>query len=596
MSWRQLGSLLAFCLLAAAANAAETPKKILRIAALQAENSFDPAAESEESSLQYCQNMFDAMLTYDLLARPVKLVPNTLVDMPEASGDGTTFTFHLQPGIYFASDPAFKGKPRELVASDYVYSLKRLLDPVLHSPWKFLLDGKLAGAERVEETANRTGHLDYAAAIDGLRALDRYTLRIRLKAPDFNLLYILAMPAASALAQEVVEYYGRDVGAHPVGTGPYVLKEWRRSSRVVLERNPGYREEFFHAEPEATEWDAEIMHALDGKRIPVNDRIEVNIIEAEQPRWLAFLNNELDLIEILPEEYGNVAVPNGKVAPNIAKQGVRLQREAKPDVSYIYFNMQDPVVGGYTPDKVALRRAISLAVDKHADISIVRNNQALPADTIVPPGIPGYDADFRDPWGEADVAEAKALLDLFGYVDRDGDGYRELPDGKPLSIEYASPVNALNRRMDQLIQKSLQAIGIRITFRKSPQQELRKLAKLGQTQMRTDNWQADYPDAGNFFQLLYGPNTGQLNYARFQLPEFDRLYEKTAAMPNSPERFAIFRKMTELVLAYAPWHLTIHRIQNHLIRPWVSGYKRHPYISMYWRYIDIDVARQQAGK
>jgi ABC-type transport system substrate-binding protein len=375
-----------------------------------------------------------------------------------------------------------------------------------------------------------------------------------------------------------------------------VLKEWRRSSRVVLERNPDYREVLFHAEPEATAWDADIMQALTGKRVPVNDRIEVNVIEAEQPRWLAFLNNEIDLIEILPEEYGNVAVPNGMVAPNLAKQGVRLQREEKPDVWFIYFNMQDPVVGGYTLEKIALRRAISLAVDKHADISIVRNNQALAADTIVPPGIPGYDPDFRDPYSEADVAEAKALLDLFGYVDRDGDGYRELPNGTPLTLEYASPVNALYRRMDQLIQKSLQAIGIRVIFRNSPQQELRKLAKRGQIQMRTDGWQADYPDGENFFQLLYGPNTGQLNYARFQLPEFDKLYEKIAAMPDSPERFALFRKMTELVLVYAPWHLTVHRIQNHLVRPWVSGYKRHPYISMYWRYIDIDVAGQQAGK
>jgi ABC-type transport system substrate-binding protein len=578
------------------AHAEEQPKKILHLASIQSENSFDPAFESEETSNQYCENMFDAMLTYDLLARPAKLVPNTLIALPEITDNGSTYTFHLKPGIYFAADPAFKGKRRELIAADYVYSLKRLLDPRVRSPWKFLLDGKIAGADSVEAAAKTSGRLDYDAPMEGLRALDRYTLRIRLKSPDFKLPYILAMPAAGALAREVVEFYGPDIGAHPVGTGPYVLSEWRRSSRVVLEKNPDYREVIFHAEPDSSAWDADIMQSLEGRRIPLNDRIEVNVIEAEQPRWLAFLNKEIDLIEIVPEEYANVAVPGGKVAPNLAKQGVRLQREAKPDVWFTFFNMQDPVVGGYTPEKIALRRAIALSIDTQIDISVVRNNQALQAQTIIPPGIPGYDPDFRNPYGEPDPAKAKALLDEFGYIDRDGDGYRELPDGRPLTIEYWSHPVALQRRLDELIQKSLQAIGIRISIRKAPVQELRKLGKQGKLQMRTDGWQADYPDAESFFQLLYGPNAGQANYSRFALPQFDRMYEQIADMPDSPERNALYRKMTELVLVYAPWRLAVHRIQNHLIRPWVKGYKRHPFSLSYWRYIDIDVARQRAAK
>lgn len=592
---RQVILALTLCVLAHVSHAADPPRKILRLAAIQAENSFDPAFESEESSHQYCENMFDTMLTYDFLARPVKIIPNTLTALPEVADNGTTYTFHLKPGIYFAADPVFKGKRRELVAADYVYSLKRLLDPRVRSPWKFLLEGKIAGAERVEAAVKARGKFDYDQPIEGLRELDRYTLRIHLTAPDFKLPNILATPATAALAREVVEAYGADIGAHPVGTGPYVLAEWRRSSRVVLEKNPGFREEIFHAEPENTQWDADIVKALSGKRIPLNDRIEVNIIEAEQPRWLAFLNHEIDVIEIVPEEYAGVAVPGGKVAPNLAKQGVRLQRELKPDVQYTYFNMSDPVVGGYTADKIALRRAITLAIDTRTEIAVVRNNQALQAQTLIPPGIPGYDPDFRNPYGVADPAKARALLDLFGYVDRDGDGFRELPDGRPMTIEFASPVSALYRRLDQLIQQSLQAVGIRVSIRKAPQQELRKLAKQGQLQMRTDGWQADYPDAENFFQLLYGPNAGQANYSRFALPQFDRMYERIAVMPDSPERNALYRKMTELVLVYAPMRLAVHRIQNHLIRPWISGYKRHPFESTYWRYIDVDVARQRAG-
>ena len=586
---------LLLCVAVVAHPAAAAPLKVLRLAAQQAENSFDPARESEEASLQYCENIFDSMLAYDYLARPVKLVPNTLTALPEVSQDGTVYTFHIRPGIYFAPDAAFKGARRELVAADYAYSLKRLLDPNIRSPWQFLLAGKIVGADAVVAAAAGRS-FDYDAPMAGLEAVDRYTLRIRLTAPDFKLPYILATPATSALAREVVERYGDEVGAHPVGTGPYLLKEWRRSSRVVLEANPGYREVRFAAEPEDTPWDAAIMKALAGRRIPLNDRIEVNVIEEGQPRWLAFLNREIDVIEILPEEFANVAVPNGRIAPNLAKQGIRLFREAKPDVWFTYFNMEDPVVGGYTPEKIALRRAIALAINTQAEIAIVRNNQALQAQSMIPPGIAGYDPDFRNPFGEYDPARAKALLDLFGYVDRDGDGYRELPDGRPLVIEYASQPTLAARRLDELIQRSLEDIGIHITLRKDKVPELRKLSKQGKLQMRSDGWQADYPDAENFFQLLYGPNAGQANYSRFNLPQFNKLYERTAAMPDSAERNALYRQMSNLALVYGPWRMAVHRLENHLIHPWVAGYKKHPFVSTAWRYLDVDVARREAAR
>src|SRR3990172_6843059 len=379
-----------------AVHAAGEPARVLRLAALQSENSFDPARESEEASLQYCENIFDSMLTYDYLARPAKLVPNTLSALPEVSENGSVYTFRIQPGIYFTPDPAFKGQRRELVAADYAYSLKRLLDPKLRSPWQFLLAGKIAGAEAVAAAAAASGSFDYDAPMAGLEAVDRYTLRIRLTAPDFKLPYILATPATGALAREVVERYGSDVGAHPVGTGPYLLKEWTRSSRVVLEANPGYREERFAAEPEDAPWDAAIMKALSGRRVPLNDRIEVNVIEEGQPRWLAFLNREIDVIEILPEEFANIAAPNGRIAPNLAKQGIRLFREAKPDVWFTYFNMEDPVVGGYAPERIALRRAIALSINTQVEIAIVRNNQAVQAQSAIPPAIAGYDPDFRN--------------------------------------------------------------------------------------------------------------------------------------------------------------------------------------------------------
>jgi ABC-type transport system substrate-binding protein len=460
----------------------------------------------------------------------------------------------------------------------------------------FLLEDSLIGGKEAYNRAKAAGRFDYDAPIEGIRVLDRYSLQLRLKAPDYNLLYIMAMPATAAFAREVVEMYGDDPGSHPVGTGPYMLKEWRRSSKIVLEANPGFREEYFTSAPGADPLDWEIAAHLKGKRLPLVGRVEISIIEETQPRWLAFLNREHDYIERFPNEYANIAAPGGKLAPNLAKQGVTLQRLVEPNLTYYYFNMEDPVVGGYTPEKVALRRAICMSMNDNEEIQILRKNQAIRADSPVPPGVAGYDENFRSSATEYNPAKAKALLDLFGYVDRDGDGYREAPGGKPLTIEYASTPSQLERQYDELWKKSLDAIGIRMTVRKAKWPDLLKESKAGKVQFRGLAWGADYPDADNFLQLLYGPNAGQSNDARFRLAAFDRLYEQAKRLPDTPERTALYQQMNRLILAYAPWKLGVHRVEGYLIHPWITGYKKHPILRAQWRFLDVDIEQQAAAR
>ncbi|HKQ31126.1 MAG TPA: ABC transporter substrate-binding protein, partial [Burkholderiales bacterium] len=185
-----------------------------------AETGFDPAQVSDHYSLEVINSIFETLLTYDYLARPIKLVPNTAAALPEIRDNGRTYVFKLKPGIYFATDPAFGGRRRELTAADYVYSLQRLVDPGGKAPWDFMLKGKVIGLDAKIAAAQQSGKFDYDKPIAGLRALDRYTLEIRLQRPDYNLPYILAAPATGALAREVVERYGADIDAHPVGTGP----------------------------------------------------------------------------------------------------------------------------------------------------------------------------------------------------------------------------------------------------------------------------------------------------------------------------------------------------------------------------------------
>jgi ABC-type transport system substrate-binding protein len=592
-----LAVLLAACLAAPSTAAAADPNKVLRYAWRIAESSFDPAVASDLYSHTAIEAMFDPMLAYDYLARPLKLIPNTLRELPQIQEGGTLLTFRIRPDIYFVPDAAFKGKKRELIAQDYAYSLRRFFDPKLKSPWLFLFDGKIAGANAVMERARKTGAFDYDAPIEGLSVPDRYTLRLKLTSPDYNLLWILAASMTSAVAREVVEFYGADVGSHPVGTGPFQLKEWRRSSRIVLEANPDFRDTPYDASPAADDAEGQaILANSKGKKLPLVGRVEIDVIEEAQPRWLAFLNGEHDFIERVPNEFIHLAAPAGKLARNLAKLGIGLQQLAEPEVTWTYFNMEDPVVGGYTPEKIALRRAMSLGYNNEEERLVMRKGQAILAQTPIPPGVAGYDPKFRNPFAEYNPAKAKALLDLFGYVDRDGDGYRELPDGRALSIEYASTPDSQNRQFDELWKKSMDAIGIRITIKKARWPDLLKMSKLGKIQMRGFAWYADYPDADNFLQLLYGPNSGQSNDARFRLPQFDRLYDKAKLLPDSSERSEIYREMTRLMVVYAPWKLGMHRIETFMTQPWVIGFRKHPIMLFNPRYLDVDVEMQRKAR
>src|SRR6478609_150702 len=236
-----VGALVATCALPARA---ADPGKVIRTVFPAAETGFDPAGVQDLYSATIEQMLFETLLTYDYLARPAKLVPLTADAMPVVSDGGKTYTVRVRKGIYFIDDPAFRGRKRELTAADYAYALKRLIDPKIHSPWAWLVEGKIIGLDELAETAKKSGAFDYDAKVEGLETPDRYTLRIRLKDTDYNLPYILAHEPTSAVAREVIEAY-RDVAgramSNPVGTGAYTLKQWVRSSKMVLEANPGYR-------------------------------------------------------------------------------------------------------------------------------------------------------------------------------------------------------------------------------------------------------------------------------------------------------------------------------------------------------------------
>lgn len=590
MARRFLGLSLAIfvaCVVFAPAASAADMNKVIRHVFPAGEEGFDPAAAHDLYSGTVEQAIFETLLTYDYLARPSKLVPLTAEAMPEVSDKGQTYTIKLKKGIHFTPDPAFKGVARELTAADYVYSWKRLMDPAIHSPWTWLLDGKIVGLDEQAEKAKKGGKFDYAAKVAGLEVVDKYTLRIRLKQPDYNLPYVLAHEPMSAVAHEVIAAYGDSGGrtmSNPVGTGPYKLANWVRSSKIYLEANPDYRGFTWDFKAGSDPDDARIVAEMKGKKMPQIGRVEISIMEEDQSRLLAFQNGELDLMN-MEGPLAPKVLNGGTLTPEMQKKGIRLSRFVDPELSYHYWNLMDPVVGGLTKEKIALRRAMAMAYPVEEEIRVVRNKQAVEAQFPIPPGVVGHDPNYRSSV-KYDPAAANALLDKFGYK-KGADGYRTLPDGKPLVIRYASRPDSLGRQQDEMWKKAFDGIGIRMEVQKDKFAELLKLEKQCKLQMRTASWIADYPDADNFMQLLYSKNIYQSNNACANIPEYDKLYEQSLRMPDSPERDRLYHEMAKVIETYAPWRLDISRYRNMLAQPRVQGYKKHPILHSEWQYIDV---------
>ena len=571
-------------------------KRVLRYAFNTAETGFDPAKVFDLYSRIVTAHIFENLYNYDHLARPAKINPAIADGRAAHSADFRTWAVKIKRGIFFADDPAFKGKRRELTAADFVYAIKRFVDPANKSPAASgVLDAGLVGLAALRERALKDKKpFDYDTEIEGLRALDRHTVQYKLEQPRprFVQSLLTSHDLFGAVAREVVEAYGDDISAHPVGTGPFRLVQWRRSSLIVLEKNPAYREVFYDAEPAPDDAEGQAFVArFKGRRLPMIDRVEVSIIEESQPRWLGFLSGQLDYVSV-PLEFANQALPGGKLAPNLARRGMQLRREIEADSAYTYFNMDDPVVGGYTPERVALRRAIGLAMNVPREIGVVRRNQAIPAQSPLMPHTSGYDPAFKSEMGDHDLIRAKALLDIYGYVDTNRDGFREQPDGQPLLLEFATQSDALSRTFDELLQRSMEAVGIRVRFVIGQWPEQLKQARAGKLMLWQLGGSAASLDGAESLQRFHSAQIGGQNMARFKHLRFDELYERLLVIEDGAERQALFREAKLIATAFMPYKFQIHRISNDLTQPWLIGHRRPLAWNDWWHLVDIDDSKK----
>jgi ABC-type transport system substrate-binding protein len=283
---------------------------------------------------------------------------------------------------------------------------------------------------------------------------------------------------------------------------------------------------------------------------------------------------------------------DGTLKPEFVRRGIKLDRSVDPEITYLYFNMQDKIgdapnpVGGFGKERIALRRAIAMSYKVDDQIRIIRKGQAVRAHYPIPPGVAGHDPDYRSsiPY---DPAAANALLERFNYK-KGPDGYRRQPNGEPLVIRYASSQTERDRQFDELMKRSLDSIGLRLEIQKERFPELLKAEKQCRLMVRMAAWIADWPDGDNFMQLAYGPNIYESNNACYRSKEYDARYAKSQRLPHGPERDRLYHEMARLIETDTAWLVADSRMRNALQQPYVVGYTRHPMLHAEWLYVDLD--------
>ena len=580
--WIALAALVAGCA-GHAANAAD-PAKVLRFASFDIET-FDPQQFNDDPSFQIFTAIFEGLYEYDYLASPPKLAPVTAAGPPVVTDDGKTWTIRVTPGIYFTDDPAFGGKRRELVAEDYVYSLKRWIDPNLRRGGATVTSDLLVGARDVVEAAKAAGKFDYDRPIEGLRALDRYTLRLRLIEPNYPIIHDNLV--RGAVAREVVEAAGGDIRTRAVGTGPYRLREWRQGSKVILDANPGYRPIRF---PESNDpARAALVRSMKGKTLPQVGVVDISLIDEDSVRLLEFEKGGLDYIVVRGEPATRLMV-NGKLKPELAAKGITRHTFVEPVVFSVYFNMEDRTIGGMDREHIALRRAIALAIDTETLVKVVYAGQGIAANQIVPPTMTGYDPTLpKKPL--FDRAGAMRLLDRVGFDKLDADGFRKSPDGKPLTVTFTIRSGAISRETQTLLKRDMDAIKLRMEFHVTPFQDAVKEMVAGKYQMAFVG-QGGVPSGYAVLIPLWGKAQSSINLSRFRLAEFDTAFGEFLRSEEPAAQIASARKMTELAQAYMPMLPAVFRVETNYVQPWISGFSP-PIFKQYWKFLDIDVAMRQ---
>ena len=629
----------------------------------------DPVSSYSSNEYQFIAQIYEPPLQYHYLLRPYTLIPLTAARLPEVRYFGenevlvdenavdsiqfSEYTIKINQGIQFQPHPAFAKNnegdsvnlnltedglegihtlsdfeatgSRELTAEDYVYQIKRIASPYLHSPIAGVMREYIVGFDEFRKQASEiypdpnVGWHDLRdIKLAGVRVVDRYTYRIRIKGKYPQLVYWMAMPFFAPMPWEAEKFYAQEgmeernisLNWYPVGTGPYMLTENNPNLRMVMEKNPNFHDERYPSEGESEDREKGLLKDA-GKRLPLVDKAVYSLEKETIPYWSKFLQGYYDASSVSSDSFDQ-AIQFGsggdlQLTELMQEKGIQLATAVTTSISYMGFNMIDPVVGGESEQSRLLRRAISIAVDYEEYISIFANGRGVAAQSPIPPGIFGnvegeaglnlfvYDWKFGEP-KRKDIEVAIELMKQAGY-----EGGIDPKTNKPLVLNFDTPSAGPDAKAQlNWMRKQYQKLGIQLVIRATDYNRFQEKMRNGTSQIFQWGWNADYPDPENFFFLLYGPN-GKVqqhgeNAANYSNPEFDRLFEKMKNIQNGPERLAIIKEMTKISQQDAPWLWGFHPKAFSLFHDWYQNVKPNLMANNLLKYKRVDGEARQAKR
>jgi oligopeptide transport system substrate-binding protein len=588
----------------------ETGKSILYLALGDDPKTLDPTVAYDVASGEVVNLIYPAYLEYDHLKRnPLQLdldlgatmpvyqsVPvRETVDGKQGTRMGQLWTFHIRHDLRFQDDPCFPGgKGRPITAADFVFSFKRIADPGVNCPIVNYLDDKVVGMHDFEDyqmqREKRGLPPDYSYPLPGLQLdpHDPYTFRILLDRPYPQLRYLMAMSFTTPIPHEAVEKYGKNFARHPVGCGTFMLKEYVPKDRIVLVVNPNRHPEYYPSEGEPGDRAAGLLVDA-GKQLPLVKEIRFSIIKEPLTAWNLFQQGYLDLSGVSQINFQQALSSPGQLSPEMRARGIRLFKTTGADVSYFIFNMDDPVYGGYTRRAKLLRHAIALAMNQQEFIDLLFVGLGKPAQFLIPPGLFGYDPNYKNPYQQYNLELAKKLLAEAGYP-----GGVDPKTGQRLVLYYDnSGVDAEGRLQTALVIKQIQKLGIEVVPRSWRFPIFQSRVDQGQFQFIYFGWVADYPDPENFLLLLYGPNRRPgPNAAAYNNPAYNALFTKMRAMEDGPERAEIIRQMRNIAVEDGPMIYGVHSESYGLVQPWLRNVKPNPIALDSPKYYAVDATKR----
>ena len=550
--------------------------------------SLDPVEGSTTYDNMACAQFYETLLT-NKYASPMEMEPLLLAEMPTTDDGGTTWRFKLKDEVYFHDDECFPGgKGRQIRADDVFYSLKRIADDEHKLENWWLLADTIKGFDSYKDVQNAAADFDYDAPVEGFVKISDLEFEIVLQKPVYRFLYVLGMFQTSVVAREAVEFYGEDFAENPVGTGPFILDTWVRKQSLTADRNPNYHEVLY---PDRDEWSREDkrarLHRAAGKRVPFVDRIEFTMFIEDQPMWLEFNAGNPGYSQV-PEDYFTDAFDRSskELKEEYLRRGMRPHANKLLDFTFRGFNMEDELLGGYTPEKRALRRAISYAIDLDEINETFYNGRRIVYDGPIPPGLDGHPENGYSPAAARgrNIAKAREMLAEAGYPDGEG-----LP-----AIRFLTSQSTINNAVAELVKRQLEEVNIKFEPVFMDFSTLIESINKKQGPMFGFAWGSDYPDGENNLALFYGPNESPgSNHYNYKRPEYDAMYEQILTMGPSDERTAIYEKMRDMVLDDCVYVGGMARERFYLISPWLLNCKPTERFYGWFKYLDVDDSKRE---